>query len=105
MCQGGDFTKRNGTGGKSIYGPTFDDENFTLCHDQAGVLSMANRGTNTNSSQFFITLVPCPHLDGTHTVFGKVTEGMDVLERMELQGSHADGKVRGDVKIADCGEL
>eukprot|EP01138_Halocafeteria_seosinensis_P005829 gb/GECG01005958.1/.p1 GENE.gb/GECG01005958.1/~~gb/GECG01005958.1/.p1 ORF type:complete len:214 (+),score=18.97 gb/GECG01005958.1/:1-642(+) len=104
MCQGGDFTNGNGTGGESIYGRSFQDENFELAHTTEGTLSMANAGPNTNSSQFFITLVPCPWLDGRHTVFGKVTNGMDVVREMEAQGSQS-GTTRQEVRIADCGEL
>merc|ERR1719291_1410496 len=105
MLQGGDFTNGDGTGGKSIYGEKFKDENFKLRHKRAGLLSMANAGPNTNGSQFFITTVPTPHLDGRHVVFGEVVEGYDVVEAMEAKGSHGDGSVRGSVTILDCGEL
>ncbi|KFH17501.1 putative cyclophilin 1 [Toxoplasma gondii MAS] len=103
MCQGGDFTRFNGTGGESIYGRTFADENFKLKHTEPFLLSMANAGPNTNGSQFFITTVPCPWLDGKHTVFGKVTSGQNVIKMMESQGTQS-GSVKQTVVITDCGE-
>jgi len=101
MIQGGDFTNGNGTGGKSIYGGKFDDENFEIKHEEAGLLSMANAGPNTNGSQFFITVAPTPWLDGRHVVFGKVTSGMDVVEVMEEQGSR-QGRTKAEVMMSDC---
>merc|ERR1719240_940085 len=102
MVQGGDITDGDGTGGESIFGQTFPDENLSLKHTVPGMLSMANSGKNTNGSQFFITTKACPHLDGKHVVFGRVVEGFDVLERMDECGS-ASGKPKKTVVIDDCG--
>ena len=87
MAQGGDFTAGNGTGGESIYGNKFADENFTCKHTKRGDLSMANAGPNTNGSQFFLCFIPCNWLDGKHTVFGGVTDGLQVLDALESVGS------------------
>ncbi|KAK4732003.1 hypothetical protein R3W88_024991 [Solanum pinnatisectum] len=104
MAQGGDFSKGNGTGGESIYGGKFPDENFKIAHTEAGLLSMANSGPNTNGSQFFIIFKRTPHLDGKHVVFGKVVKGMDLVKKIEQLGTDS-GKPSGLVKIVDCGEM
>ncbi|KAI8521729.1 hypothetical protein Bbelb_014830 [Branchiostoma belcheri] len=105
MCQGGDFTKGNGTGGKSIYGEKFADENFQLKHTGPGILSMANAGPNTNGSQFFLCTVQTNWLDGKHVVFGSVVEGMDVVKAVEGYGSKPAGKTSAKIVIADSGQL
>ncbi|RUP50344.1 cyclophilin-like domain-containing protein [Jimgerdemannia flammicorona] len=105
MIQGGDFTRRNGSGGESIYGATFSDESLKRKHDTQGLLSMANRGPNTSSSQFFITTRPTPHLDGKHVVFGRVVTGYEVVETVENQVVDERDRPLNTVMIANCGEL
>ena len=100
MAQGGDFTHGDGTGGVSIYGKHFNDENFDVRH-APGVLSMANAGPNTNGSQFFLTFVSTPHLDGKHTVFGRVLSGSATLQAIAAQGTPS-GKPHAEVRIVDC---
>lgn len=104
MIQGGDFTAFNGTGGESIYGEKFEDENFELKHEKPFLLSMANSGPGTNGSQFFVTTVPTPHLDGKHVVFGQVINGKNIVREIENLRTQSD-KPTEDVTVVDCGQL
>jgi peptidyl-prolyl isomerase F (cyclophilin D) len=104
MLQSGDITNFNGTGGMSIYGRSFNDENFILKHTGPGILSMANSGPNTNSSQFFITTVATPWLDGGHVVFGRVINGLSVVKTIETYGSQS-GQPNSNIIISNCGQI
>uniref|UniRef100_A0A8C6MTT8 Peptidyl-prolyl cis-trans isomerase n=1 Tax=Mus spicilegus TaxID=10103 RepID=A0A8C6MTT8_MUSSI len=105
MVQGGDFSEGNGRGGESIYGGFFEDESFAVKHSKEFLLSMANRGKDTNSSQFFIATKPTPHLDGHHVVFGQVISGQEVVREVKNKKTDAASKPFAEVRILSCGEL
>ena len=105
MIQGGDFTKNNGKGGRSIYGETFEDENFKVKHDKPGIISMANKGPNTNNSQFFMLFKPATHLDNKHVAFGIITKGLDILNKYQLIPTDYNNKPASKCIIKDCGIL
>jgi len=105
MIQGGDITRGTGMGGESIYGEEFEDENFLLKHDSEGLLSMANRGPNTNSSQFFVTCGSAPHLNDKHVVFGKVISGMKIIRAIENIPTNLKNRPKFPVKIEECGDM
>ncbi len=105
MLQSGDFTNYNGTGGISIYGDKFEDENFKLRHDRPYLLSMANAGPDTNGSQFFITTSKTPHLDGKHVVFGEVVDGFEIVDRLNNVKTNSDDKPFDSIVISDCGSI
>ncbi|KDN45883.1 putative peptidyl-prolyl cis-trans isomerase [Tilletiaria anomala UBC 951] len=105
MAQGGDFINGDGTGSFSIYGEKFDDENFQEKHTGPGLLSMANSGSNTNGCQFFITCAPCDFLDGKHTVFGRVIDGMLTVRKIENVSTGQNNRPRQAVRVTECGEM
>ena len=105
MIQGGDITVGDGSGGSSIYGDRFDDEGFAMKHDTPYLLSMANRGSNTNGSQFFITVAATPHLDGKHVVFGRVLDGIHMVKTMESVPTDRKDRPHDSIVVVDCGEL
>jgi cyclophilin family peptidyl-prolyl cis-trans isomerase len=105
MIQGGDFTNEDGTGGKSIYGEKFNDENFIIKHDKPYLLSMANSGKNTNGSQFFITTTETPHLNGKHVVFGEVIKGFNVIDDLNVVDVDRSDRPNDDIRILKCGIL